>query len=102
MAQKNVQPRDHIFIVSGNSHPVILRPSNKYANTWHAVGECYLHGFMHGEAVQNIAAFAEAARWLGALEAKPEIQSLKGTERNPRCDEITEQPDGLWKWLLLE
>lgn len=99
MAQENAQVGDYIFIVSGNSHPVILRPSKKYADTWHAVGECYLHDFMYGSAVQNMEIFAEAAKF---LDAQPEIQPLKSTERNPRWDEITEQPDGLWKWLLIE
>ena len=99
MAQENARVGDHIFIVSGNSHPVILRLSKKYADTWHAVGECYLHDFMYGSAVQNMEIFAEAAKF---WDAQPEIQSLKSTERNPRWDEITEQPDGLWKWLLIE
>jgi hypothetical protein len=99
MAEENVRVGDHIFIVSGNSYPVILRPSKKYADTWHAVGECYLHDLMYGEAVHNMKFFAEAAR---AADSNPEIQSFKGTERNPCWDEIAEQPDGLWKWLLIE
>jgi len=33
MTQSNVEAGDHIFIVAGNSHPVVLRPSKKYADT---------------------------------------------------------------------
>ena len=51
MTLSNVEAGDHIFIAAGNSHPVILRPSKKYADTWHAVGECYLHAFMDGAGV---------------------------------------------------
>lgn len=33
MTQNNVRPEDHVFIISGNSHPVVLTPSEKYADT---------------------------------------------------------------------
>jgi hypothetical protein len=99
MTQINVQAGDHIFVVAGNSHPIILRPSKKYADTWHAVGECYLHSFMDGAGVKNIKLCAQFEKFLYADAA---LQSLKGTERNPIWDEVTEQPDGLWKWLLVE
>jgi hypothetical protein len=99
MTQINVQAGDHIFVVAGNSHPIILRPSKKYADTWHAVGECYLHSFMDGAGVKNIKLCAQFEKF---LYADATLQSLKGTERNPRWDEVTGQPDGLWKWLLVE
>jgi hypothetical protein len=99
MTQENVQAGDHIFVVAGNSHPIILRPSKQYADTWHAVGECYLHGFMDGAGVANMKVSAELEK---ALYADSNIQGLKGTERNPRWNEITEQPDELGKWLLVE
>jgi Heterokaryon incompatibility protein (HET) len=99
MTQKNVQAGDHIFILAGNSHPIILRPSEKYADTWHAVGECYVQNLMDGEGVSNMTRCAEVEK---LLYSRPEVQKIKGIERNPRWDEITEQPDGLWKWLLVE
>jgi len=53
MTQVTLEPGDHIFVVAGNSHPVILRPSKKYADTWHAVAECYPRGFMDDQPVWN-------------------------------------------------
>ena len=99
ITQSNVEPGDHVFIAAGNSHPIILRPSKKYANTWHAVGECYLHGFMDGLGVMNMEFCAMVEESVCAI---PAVQAMKGTEKNPRWDEITDRPDGLWKWLLIE
>lgn len=99
ITQPNVQLGDHIFIVAGNSHPIILRPSKKYADTWQVVGECYLHGFMDGLGVMSMELCATVEK---TVCADPDIQALKGTEKNPRWDEITAKPDGLWKWLLIE
>jgi hypothetical protein len=104
MAPDNLQLGDHIFIVSGNSHPVILRPSKKYADTWNAVGECYLHEFMHGFGLDRLAFFSDTK----ALEYRREVLRVlpdvepAGVEKNPRWDEITEQRDGSWQWLLIE
>lgn len=39
LAPMNIRTGDHIFVIAGNSHPVVLRPSAKYADTWNAVGE---------------------------------------------------------------
>jgi hypothetical protein len=99
MSQNNVELEDHIFIIAGNSHPVILRPSANYADTWHAVAECYLQGFMDGEGITYMHVGTEYEK---EISAHPIIQAMKGTERNPRWDEITEEPGGLWKWLLIE
>ncbi|KAJ3547684.1 hypothetical protein NM208_g1397 [Fusarium decemcellulare] len=99
MTQNNVEAGDHIFIVAGNSYPVILRPSKTYADTWQAVSECYLHAFMDGLGVEMMATCAQVEQ---ISYGNPAVKKLKGTERNPRQDEITEQPDGLWKWLLVE
>jgi hypothetical protein len=30
------------------------------------------------------------------------MQAMKGTKKNLRWDEITERPNGLWKWLLIK
>ena len=38
----------------------------------------------------------------GILSKDPALQALKGTDRNPRWDEITEQPGEPWRWLLIE
>jgi hypothetical protein len=99
MTQVTLEPGDHIFVVAGNSHPVILRPSKKYADTWHAVAECYPRGFMDDQPVWNM---PTCARLEKVLYAMPLVQNLKGTERNPRCDEIKDEPDGLWKWHSIE
>jgi hypothetical protein len=99
MSQINVEAGDHIFIVSGNSHPVILRPSQKYADTWHAVGECYLHAFMDGAGVRNINI---CSKFRDFIYQDPAIKGMKGTARNPRLDEIDEEPGEGWQWLLIE
>lgn len=99
-AQAKIEAGDSIFIVAGNSHPIILRPSKRYADTWHAVGECYLHGFMDGAGVVNIKLCEKMEKTLGA---HPTVQAMKGVEKNPRWDELGGQlPSDGWKWLLVE
>jgi hypothetical protein len=103
MAPDNVQLGDHIFIVSGNSHPVILRPSKRFANTWRAVGECYLDGYIDGGAVRSIDEFAYIEELHEALlKTLPDMPSERGSKINPCWDEILEQVNGLWKWILIE
>ena len=99
ITQANVEAGDYIFIVAGSSHPIILRPSKRYAATWQAVAECYLHAFMDGNGVSNIEICAKVEDMLSNIAS---LKNLKGAERNPRQDEITEEPNGLWKWLLVE
>jgi hypothetical protein len=103
MAPDNVQLGDHIFIVSGSSHPVILRPSKRFANTWRAVGECYLDGYMDGGAVRSIDEFAYIEELHEALlKTLPDMPSERGSKINHCWDEILEQVNGLWKWILIE
>lgn len=99
MTHADLDSGDHVFIVAGSSHPIILRPSKRYADTWQAVAECYLHGFMDGAGVSSIEICAKVE---DMLHKSVNLKNLKGAERNPRQDEITEEPDGLWKWLLVE
>jgi len=99
MTQAHVQPGDHVFIVAGNSHPVILRPSSRYSDTWTAVGECYLGRFMDGEGLGNRDVFEAHFEHISAHEG---LRALKETERNPRWDEVEEQCVGPWRWLLVE
>ncbi|KXX75721.1 Heterokaryon incompatibility protein 6, OR allele [Madurella mycetomatis] len=99
-AQAKIEAGDSIFIVAGNSHPIILRPSKRYDDTWHAVGECYLHGFMDGAGVVNIKQCEKVEK---VLSAHPVVQAMKGTERNPRWNELGGQsPGDGWRWLLVE
>jgi len=99
MTQLNIEAGDHIFIIAGNSHPVILRPSKKYADTWQAVGECYLHSFMDGQALMNRQLCAGLQEH---LYADPAVKNIKGTERNPRWNEIIGEPEKSWEWILIE
>jgi len=99
LTQSNVEAGHHIFIAAGNNHPIVLRPSKKYADTWQVVSECYLHAFMDGAGMLNV----DKYRFLdGILSKDPALQALKGTDRNPRWGEITEQPGETWRWLLTE
>ena len=46
-----MQKGDHVYILSGGQVPYILRPvSGPRPRTFDLVGDCYLHGIMHGEA----------------------------------------------------
>jgi hypothetical protein len=44
------RPGDIVVVMYGSSVPMVLRPTFG-ANTYHFIGECYLHGFMDGEAI---------------------------------------------------
>lgn len=44
----NMQPQDKIAVLFGARVPFILRP---FGNRWKLVGECYVNGIMHGEAI---------------------------------------------------
>ncbi|KFY88006.1 hypothetical protein V500_06634 [Pseudogymnoascus sp. VKM F-4518 (FW-2643)] len=43
--------QDHIALLRGGRYPVVLR-ANKSA--WDIIGECYVHGIMHGELYQDV------------------------------------------------
>jgi hypothetical protein len=99
MTQSNVEAGDYIFIVAGSSHPVILRPSKRFADTWHAVAECYLHSFMDGDVVRNM---ESCSKWEQIICKEPALKAMKGTQLNSIRHLVTEEPDGLWRWLLVE
>lgn len=42
-------PGDRVFIPLGCEAPILLRPSHD--GTYRIVGDCYVHGVMHGEAL---------------------------------------------------
>ncbi|KAJ3566474.1 hypothetical protein NPX13_g7116 [Xylaria arbuscula] len=51
---------DAIFILKGCKAPVILRPAGD--GTYSILGECYIDGIMHGEAMEDLAAGRYQAR----------------------------------------
>lgn len=55
LAPMAAQVDDVIVILYGCNVPVVLRPNRDlYGSTWYQlVGECYVHGLMDGEAVEN-------------------------------------------------
>ncbi|KAK4102215.1 HET-domain-containing protein [Parathielavia hyrcaniae] len=99
MGGSNMAAGDHVFVVEGNSHPVLLRPSKRYANTWRAVSECYVHGFMDGEGDDCREGLAGIQR---ELHEQPAVREMLGTERNPRWDEVNEECEDGWQWILVE
>jgi hypothetical protein len=48
----NAEPGDEIWVLSGCSIPLLLRAGNGGRRT--LVGECYVHGIMYGEAVEDL------------------------------------------------
>ncbi|KAK0103167.1 hypothetical protein ONS95_014965 [Cadophora gregata] len=53
MAPATVVPGDSVYILLGCAFPVILRPG-KITGQYKVVGECYVDGFMKGEAIQGL------------------------------------------------
>ena len=51
LGPRSLQPGDEVWIVSGLGTPSVLRPSRTGRFRW--IGEAYVHGIMHGEAVQS-------------------------------------------------
>lgn len=51
---RRAKPGDQVCIITGFPLPFILRPAED--RTFNILGECYVHGVMHGEAVQYDAA----------------------------------------------
>lgn len=41
---------DRIGLLKGGRYPIVLRATGP---AWHVVGECYIHGIMHGELFQD-------------------------------------------------
>jgi hypothetical protein len=50
LAREDAQPGDVVFVAMGAETPYLLRPrgSGKYQ----LIGDCYVHGFMDGQAVE--------------------------------------------------
>jgi hypothetical protein len=44
------QPGDKVVVIFGCASPLVLRSMGSH---YELVGECYVHGIMHGEAVQD-------------------------------------------------
>ncbi len=56
MAPCRVRKGDQICVLLGCNIPLILR-QRKIEGTYEIVGECYLHGFMDGEALRESGKF---------------------------------------------
>jgi len=53
MGPPNLQRGDFIYILSGCSLPIVLRPcGKKWERRFRLVGECYIHSIMHAEALE--------------------------------------------------
>lgn len=57
----NMMRGDTVAILFGGNVPYILRPLEKHQ--WHFVGECYLDGYMNGEALDNEGKDAQSHEW---------------------------------------
>jgi hypothetical protein len=100
LAENNIQSGDHIVIVAGNSHPVVLRPHKTYADTWHAVSECHMNLWMHGQAVEWIDTCNTAAANFRTI---PAIEAIRGRSRNPLWSEVNSSSlEKGWSFLLIE
>jgi hypothetical protein len=53
MAPCRVRKGDQICVLLGCSIPLILR-QRKDESSHEVIGECYLHGFMNGEALEEL------------------------------------------------
>jgi hypothetical protein len=53
LAPAGTQVGDRVCILLGGHTPFLLRPSEQYSGRYRLVGECYVHGIMHGEALQQ-------------------------------------------------
>ena len=48
---RKARPGDHRDIFHGGAVPFLLRKSDQNGGYFRLLGECYLHGIMHGEAL---------------------------------------------------
>lgn len=53
LAPASTQIGDLICVLPGGHTPFLLRPSEEYPGRYKLVGELYVHGIMHGEALQQ-------------------------------------------------
>jgi hypothetical protein len=53
LAPASTQVGDLVCVLLGGHTPFLLRPCEEYRGRYRLVGECYIHGIMHGEALQH-------------------------------------------------
>lgn len=59
IASREIRDQDEIFILPGSAVPIVLRPINLNNSVkdekahYKVVGDCFIHGFMDGEAINN-------------------------------------------------
>ncbi|KAF5001608.1 hypothetical protein FGRMN_914 [Fusarium graminum] len=53
LGYSSVAVEDEVWIVSGSPAPLILRKTGSSDNEYYLVGEAYVHGAMHGEAIDH-------------------------------------------------
>lgn len=53
LAHKSVEVGDSIVLIAGMDAPFIMRPSKDIDGGWILMCECYVHGYMKGEACEN-------------------------------------------------
>lgn len=100
LARGDIMAGDFIFIVAGASHPIILRPSPRYEDTYQAIGECYVHGFMDGQALEYLANRRELYDF---VVSQLRTQGPVGANgRNPLMEEISGKPEAGWQNILIE
>ena len=54
MAPSRAVKGDVLAVLFGCSVPVLLRPRNQERTSYAFIGECYVHGYMNGEAIQEL------------------------------------------------
>jgi hypothetical protein len=54
VAPESVKVGDHIFLLSGAEFPVVLRRHPTEEVEYQFVGECYIHGLMHGQGMTMV------------------------------------------------
>ena len=54
MAPSRAMKGDVVAVLFGCSVPVLLRPRDQERTTYAFIGECYVHGYVNGEAIQDL------------------------------------------------
>lgn len=52
LAPRGVQKGDKVVLFHGGAVPFLIRPNESPGGTYKLVGECYVHGIMHGEGLK--------------------------------------------------
>ena len=53
LAPAGTKVGDLVCVLLGGNTPFLLRPSEEYSDRYRLVGECYVHGIMHGEVLRR-------------------------------------------------